>query len=46
MFSLAFYQFMKISTEDQNTTNKMFVDYARQFKDDLKKQLNIQDDHI
>jgi hypothetical protein len=35
------YRFMKISNEDQETTNNMFIDFAKQYKTELKSKLNI-----
>jgi len=45
MFSVIFFvvafRFLRISIEDQNNTNKMFTNFAKQYRDEIRKLLNI-----
>jgi hypothetical protein len=41
LFTLTGYRILHTSVEDQNNTNKMFLNFAKQHRDEIRKLLNI-----
>jgi hypothetical protein len=41
IFWLVGFRFLSVSKEDQNNTNRMFIDFANQHRDEIRRLLNV-----